>query len=139
MKFERRNTIEGKEVYERMSFRTTDSEIRNPDGSIVFSAKNIEIPEGWSQVAADVLAQKYFRKAGVPKILRKVDEEGIPVFLQRSVEDEKALDELDPDQRYSSETTAIQVFDRLAGAWAYWVGREITLTVKKMQKFITMK
>ena len=102
MKFERRNTIEGKEVYERMSFKTTDSEIRNPDGSIVFSAKNIEIPEGWSQVAADVLAQKYFRKAGVPKILKKVDEEGIPVFLQRSVEDEKALEELDPDQRYSS-------------------------------------
>ena len=120
MKFERRNTIEGKEVYERMSFKTTDSEIRNPDGSIVFSAKNIEIPEGWSQVAADVLAQKYFRKAGVPKILKKVDEEGIPVFLQRSVEDEKAMDELDPDQRYSSETTALQVFDRLAGAWAYW-------------------
>ena len=120
MKFERRNTVEDKEVYERMSFKTTDSEIRNPDGSIVFSAKNIEIPEGWSQVAADVLAQKYFRKAGVPKILKKVHEEGVPPFLQRSVEDKEALKKIDPDQRYSSETTAIQVFDRLAGAWAYW-------------------
>ena len=75
MKFERKNTIEDREIYENMDFKTTDSEIRNPDGSIVFSAKNIEIPEAWSQVAADVLAQKYFRKAGVPKILKKVYEE----------------------------------------------------------------
>ena len=103
-----------------MDFKTTDSEIRNPDGSSVFSAKNIEIPEAWSQVAADVLAQKYFRKAGVPKILKKVSEEGVPIFLQRSVEDKDALEKLDPNQRYSSETTARQVFDRLAGAWTYW-------------------
>ena len=68
MKFERRNTVEEAGVYESMVFKKTDSEIRNPDGSIVFSAKNIEIPEGWSQVAADVLAQKYFRKAGVPSL-----------------------------------------------------------------------
>ena len=120
MKFERKNTVEGREIYENMVFKKTDSEIRNPDGSIVFSAKNIEIPEAWSQVAADVLAQKYFRKAGVPKILKKVYEDGVPVFLQRSVEDKDALEKLDPDQRYSSETTATQVFDRLAGAWAYW-------------------
>ena len=86
MKFERKNTIENREIYENMDFKTTDSEIRNPDGSIVFSAKNIEIPKAWSQVAADVLAQKYFRKAGVPKILKKVYEEDVPVFLQRSVE-----------------------------------------------------
>ena len=76
MKFERRNTFEDKEIYENMRFKRTDSEIRNPDGTIVFSAKDIEIPEGWSQVAADVLAQKYFRKAGVPKILKRVYEEG---------------------------------------------------------------
>ena len=94
MKFERKNTIEGREVYEDMEFKTADSEIRNPDGSIVFCAKNIEIPEAWSQVAADVLAQKYFRKAGVPKILKKVNEEGVPIFLQRSVEDKDALEKL---------------------------------------------
>ena len=99
MKFERKNTIEEREVYESMDFRTTDSEIRNPDGSIVFSAKNIEIPDAWSQVAADVLAQKYFRKAGVPKILKKVHEEGVPIFLQRSIEDRGALEKLGPDQR----------------------------------------
>ena len=120
MKFERRNTFEDKEIYQNMRFKRTDSEIRNPDGTVVFSAKDIEIPEGWSQVAADVLAQKYFRKAGVPKILKRVYEEGVPEFLQRSVEDKEALEKLDPNKRYSSETTARQVFDRLAGAWAYW-------------------
>ena len=120
MKFERRNTFQDKEFYENMRFKRTDSEIRNPDGTVVFSAKDIEIPEGWSQVAADVLAQKYFRKAGVPKILKRVYEEGVPEFLQRSVEDKEALEKLDPNKRYSSETTARQVFDRLAGAWAYW-------------------
>ncbi len=120
MKFERRNTVEDVEVYESMVFKKTDSEIRNPDGSIVFSAKNIEIPEGWSQVAADVLAQKYFRKAGVPKVLKKVYEEGVPVFLQRSTEDKEALEKIVPEKRYTSETTATQVFDRLVGAWTYW-------------------
>ena len=120
MKFERRNTFEDKEIYENMRFKRTDSEIRNPDGTIVFSANDIEIPEGWSQVAADVLAQKYFRKAGVPKILKRVYEEGVPEFLQRSVEDKEALEKLDPNKRYSSETTARQVFDSLSGAWAYW-------------------
>ena len=139
MKFERRNTVEEAEVYESMVFKKTDSEIRNPDGSIVFSAKNIEIPEDWSQVAADVLAQKYFRKAGVPKVLKKVYEEGVPVFLQRSTEDKEALEKIIPEERYTSETTAMQVFDRLVGAWAYWGGRETTLIAKKMQEFIMMK
>ena len=101
MKFERKNTIEEVEVYENMGFKKTDSEIRNPDGSIVFSAKNIDVPEGWSQVAADVLAQKYFRKAGVPKALKKVPEEGVPEFLQRSIEDKEALEKFSPDQRYN--------------------------------------
>ena len=80
MKFRTENTVEETEVYESMVFKKTDSEIRNPDGSIVFSAKNIEIPEGWSQVAADVLAQKYFRKAGVPKVLKKVLRRVSPIF-----------------------------------------------------------
>ena len=48
-----------------IEFRLTTSEIRNPDGSVVFRLDNVEVPEAWSQVASDVLAQKYFRKAGV--------------------------------------------------------------------------
>ncbi|SVE56972.1 uncharacterized protein METZ01_LOCUS509826, partial [marine metagenome] len=61
-------TKESQSPYKDIEFQTADSEIRNPDGSIVFSAKSIEVPKSWSQVAVDVLAQKYFRKAGIPAI-----------------------------------------------------------------------
>ena len=66
MRIERRYTKDGQSPYADIAFRLTTSEIRNPDGSVVFKAENVEVPEFWSQVASDVLAQKYFRKAGVP-------------------------------------------------------------------------
>ena len=66
MRIERRYTEAGKSPYQGIEFRTTTSEIRNPDGSVVFQLKDIEVPADWSQVACDVLAQKYFRKAGIP-------------------------------------------------------------------------
>jgi hypothetical protein len=65
MRIERRNTTDGQSPYAGINFRFTTSEIRNPDGSVVFRLENVEVPEFWSQVASDVLAQKYFRKAGV--------------------------------------------------------------------------
>ena len=71
MRIERRYTIEGRSPYADIGFRLTTSEIRNPDGSIVFHADNVEVPAAWSQVASDVLAQKYFRKAGVPARLEE--------------------------------------------------------------------
>src|SRR5574337_1721110 len=120
MRIERRYTKAGTSPYESIAFATAKSEIRNPDGSVVFSLDNIEVPAAWSQVAADVLAQKYFRKAGVPARLKKVEENGVPSFLRRSVADEAALDKLTKAERHGSETSAKQVFDRLAGAWAYW-------------------
>lgn len=120
MKIERRHTQAGESPYASIEFRTAKSEIRNPDGSVVFSLDNIEVPAQWSQVACDVLAQKYFRKAGVPARLKKVEENSIPSFLWRSVADTEALSALPKDQRYGSEISARQVFDRLAGAWAYW-------------------
>ena len=120
MQIERRFTTEETGAYGALAFRATASEIRNPDGSVVFSLQGIEVPEGWSQVAADVLAQKYFRKAGVPAALKKVKEKGVPEFLWRSVADEAALAKLPEDARIVGETSARQVFDRLAGAWAYW-------------------
>ncbi len=120
MKIERRFTTEETGAYGALEFRTTSSEIRNPDGSIVFSLGNLEVPAGWSQVASDVLAQKYFRKAGVPARLRRVKEKGVPEFLWRSAPDEAALAELPEGERIVGETSARQVFDRLAGAWAYW-------------------
>ena len=120
MRIERRFTTEGRGAYAEIEFRKATSEIRNPDGSVVFRAADIDVPAQFSQVAADILAQKYFRKAGVPARLKRVEENDVPSFLWRSVADEAALAELPEDQRYGSETDARQVFDRLAGTWTYW-------------------
>ena len=79
MKIRRQFTVEGRSPYEGIAFRSATSEIRNPDGSVVFSQSEIEVPEEWSQVACDVLAQKYFRKAGVPTALKPVAEDGSAV------------------------------------------------------------
>ncbi|HZW48157.1 MAG TPA: vitamin B12-dependent ribonucleotide reductase, partial [Microvirga sp.] len=120
MRIERRYTTEGQSPYSSLAFRLATSEIRNPDGSVVFKLDGIEVPESWSQVACDVLAEKYFRKAGVPARLKKVEENDVPSWLWRSVPDEKALAGLPEDERYVSEVKSQQVFDRLAGCWTYW-------------------
>ena len=120
MKIKRHFTDEKTSAYGDIVFHTTKSEIRNPDGSVVFELSSLEVPSFWSQVAADVLAQKYFRKAGVPVFLKKVKEKNIPSFLWKSVADQEKLSEIPEDQRYVGETSAKQVFNRLAGAWTYW-------------------
>ncbi|OIP85388.1 MAG: ribonucleoside-diphosphate reductase, adenosylcobalamin-dependent [Rhodobacterales bacterium CG2_30_65_12] len=120
MKIERKFTEAGKDAYDDITFTRTSSEIRNPDGTVVFHLDNVEVPVRWSQVASDVIAQKYFRKAGVPAATRPVKETGVPSFLWRHVPDTEALEKLPEDQRFVGETSAKQVFDRLAGAWAYW-------------------
>jgi ribonucleoside-diphosphate reductase alpha chain len=120
MRIERRFTAEGESPYSDIPFRTTASEIRNPDGSVVFSATDVVVPEGWSQVASDILAQKYFRKAGVPAKLKAVPEDDVPEFLWRRVDDTEALKALPEDERYGGETDARQIFDRMAGTWTYW-------------------
>ncbi|GAA6175118.1 vitamin B12-dependent ribonucleotide reductase [Sulfitobacter pacificus] len=112
MKIERKFTKAGTDAYAELDFISTVSEIRNPDGSIVFKLDNVEVPASWSQVASDVIAQKYFRKAGVPSAVTKVKEKGVPAFLWRSVPAEGAT--------MGGETSSKQVFDRLAGAWTYW-------------------
>ncbi|MFM8701363.1 MAG: vitamin B12-dependent ribonucleotide reductase [Hyphomicrobiales bacterium] len=120
MRIERHYTKAYTSPYADIAFRLATSEIRNPDGSVVFRLENIEVPDAWSQVASDVLAQKYFRKAGVPARLKKVEENSVPSWLWRSVADDAALAALPADQRYGSEMSARQVFDRLAGCWTYW-------------------
>jgi len=120
MKIERKFTTEETGAYGALAFTTTASEIRNPDGTVVFRNDSVEVPKRWSQVASDVLAQKYFRKAGVPAALKKVKEKGMPEFLWRSVPDEEALAGLPEEARFTGESSAKQVFDRLAGAWCYW-------------------
>ncbi|HIE69425.1 MAG TPA: vitamin B12-dependent ribonucleotide reductase, partial [Planctomycetes bacterium] len=120
MKITRRFTEAGKSPYDAIKFRSATSEIRNPDGSVVFRLEDFFVPEHWSQVAADILAQKYFRKAGVARCLKKVEETQIPSWAWRSIPDKKELSELPEAERFGGETDARQVFDRLAGTWTYW-------------------
>ena len=120
MKFERQFTKQGNDPYAGLEFKTTTSEIKNPDGTIVFSAPNIEVPANYSQVAADIIAQKYFRKAGVPVFLKKVEEENVPAWLYRSEPDTEKLNDLPENERFKGEESAKQVYDRLAGTWTYW-------------------
>jgi ribonucleoside-diphosphate reductase alpha chain len=120
MKITRRFTTAGTSPYDTIEFRRAISEIKNPDGSIVFRLDGFMVPAQWSQVAADILAQKYFRKAGVARRLKKIEETRIPSWAWRSVPDEKALAELPKEERYGGENDARQVFDRLAGTWTYW-------------------
>ena len=120
MRIERRFTTANQDRYGSIEFRSATSEIRNPDGSVVFKLEDIAIPTTWSQVAADIIAQKYFRKAGVAKALKKVEENSVPSWLWRSVPDEAALAKLPEAERYGSEMDSRQVFDRLAGTWTYW-------------------
>ena len=104
MKIERRFTQAGESPYHNIPFATRSSEIRNPDGSVVFSQTDIEAPEHWSQLAVDILAQKYFRKAGIPQ----VDEAGQPVHDEHG----KLV--------MGGERDARQVFHRMAGCWTHW-------------------
>lgn len=104
MKIQRRFTQSGHSPYEKIPFSTRSSEIRNPDGSSVFHLDDIQAPEQWSQLAVDILAQKYFRKAGIPQF----DEQGFPI----KGEDGKPVT--------GGERDARQVFHRLAGCWAQW-------------------
>ncbi len=120
MHFERRFSKDWSAPYGAIPFRRADSEIRSFSGEIIFEARDIEVPKAWSQTAVDILAQKYIRKAGVPAQTRKVAEKGVPKFLQRSMPNVAALAKLPPDQRFGQEKSAKQVFDRMAGAWAYW-------------------
>jgi ribonucleoside-diphosphate reductase alpha chain len=124
MRVQRRYTVGAESPYDAIRFVPRRSEIRNPDGSLVFEADGVMVPETWSQVATDILAQKYFRKAGVPAVTKTVKEKGVPAWLQRRVPDNQAMEALPEDRRYGGERDARQVFDRLAGCWTYWGWKE---------------
>ena len=113
MQITRRYTKAGQDPFAAFTFVPRTSRIANPDGSVVFEMKDLQVPEQWSQVAVDILAQKYFRKAGLPLQNRKVVEAGVPEWLQRT--------QAEPgDPATGQETDARQVFRRLAGCWTYW-------------------
>ena len=119
MKFSRTYSAPG-DPYAGLTFEPRMSRIVNPDGSVIFEAKDVMVPSTWSQVAVDVLAQKYCRKAGVPKATVKVAEKSVPEWLQRSIADDTALNALPRDDQFGAERDARQVFNRMAGCWTYW-------------------
>ncbi len=104
LKIPRYYTKHNSDPYELFEYTKKNSIIKNPDGSKVFEMNNVEVPRGWSQVATDILAQKYFRKAGVPQL----DSEGKELY------DENGNKVLGP------ETSIKQVAHRMAGCWRYW-------------------
>jgi ribonucleoside-diphosphate reductase alpha chain len=113
MQIPRRYTAEGRDPFASFTFVHRTSRITNPDGSVVFEMQDVLAPEHWSQVAVDVLAQKYFRKAGVPEQTQRVAEPDVPQWLQRQ-------QPVEGDPCSSQEHDARQVFRRLAGCWTYW-------------------
>jgi len=104
MKIQRRFTEAGRDPYDGIEWSTRTSEIRNPDGTVVFRLEGVKVPSTWSSVATDVLAQKYYRRKGVPQKHEdgspRLDAEGQPVL--------------------GGEKDARQVFHRLAGCWTHW-------------------
>ncbi|MEZ5174795.1 MAG: vitamin B12-dependent ribonucleotide reductase [Acidimicrobiia bacterium] len=104
LKIERRFTTEGISPYDTVTWSKRDSRITNPDGSVVFEMKGAEIPSGWSQVAADIMVSKYFRKAGVPQ----VDDDGNAILDDNG------------DPVLGPERSARQVVDRLTATWRWW-------------------
>ena len=113
MRIERHFTTSGQDPLEGVAFAPRDSRIVNPDGSAVFEAAGIRMPADWSQVAVDIMAQKYFRKTGIADDLVAVAEDGVPQWLWRSEPAEGSDDS-------GGESDAGQVFHRLAGTWTYW-------------------
>ncbi|HMR93261.1 MAG TPA: hypothetical protein PKC69_13140, partial [Chitinophagaceae bacterium] len=95
LRFTRRYTRDDVNVYDMFEYDYRTSVIRNPSGETVFEMNNVEVPKQWSQIATDILAQKYFRKAGVPQ----------------------------PDGSLGRETSAKQVAHRMAHCWRGWGGR----------------
>lgn len=113
MQIARRFTVAGQDPFSSFRFVSRGSRIVNPDGSVVFEMKEVQVPDSWSQVAVDILAQKYFRKAGVPQRSVHVAEDEVPAWLQRSRP-------ADDNPGFTQETDSRQVFRRLAGCWTYW-------------------
>ena len=120
LKIERKFTESGEDPFKKLKWTKRDVEIRNFDGSVAFSMKDVNLPDNYSQVAANVLSQKYLRKAGIPKKLKKVREKGVPIWLQKSVPDHKAMEDLPESEKYGEEVDGQQTFRRLAGTWTYW-------------------
>ncbi|MFA6089690.1 MAG: vitamin B12-dependent ribonucleotide reductase, partial [Candidatus Woesearchaeota archaeon] len=66
LKINRLHTKSNQNPLDYINYETRRSVITEPNGKIVFEMNDIEVPTDWSQLATDILASKYCRKAGVP-------------------------------------------------------------------------
>ena len=112
---ERRFTNVGSDPFDQFDWIEMSVEIRNPDGSLAHEINGVQLPSGFTGVSGKVCAQKYLRKAGVPASLRKVAEDGVPAWLQRSEPDHEKLQTLEAGDRYVGEVDGRQLFRRLSG------------------------
>src|SRR4029079_3274555 len=92
LQFSRRFTKDDVPVFDQFEYDYRVWVIRNPSGEVVFEMSNVEVPKQWSQIATDIIAQKYFRKAGVAQ----------------------------GDGSLGRETSAKQVAHRMANCWRVW-------------------
>ncbi len=120
MRITRHYTQDGHSPYSGMNFAVVRSELRDPDGTVIAAAQEFLAPESWSQTACDILAQKYFRRAGVPAKTVAENDSDVPQWLRPRIPDQNALDAMPKAERFGGENDARQVFDRLAGCWTYW-------------------
>ena len=120
MKLTRLITDASTDLFAGLSWRKVDVEVCHADPAARVCLTDIEVPAHWSREAAETFVHYYVRRAGVPTKLMRAREEGMPEFLWPSVEDTAALQALPEAERYTHETSAKQVFLRLAGMWAYW-------------------
>ncbi|MBT5472507.1 MAG: vitamin B12-dependent ribonucleotide reductase, partial [Nitrospina sp.] len=134
MRIDRKFTRETQDPLEGIKFVERVSKINNADGSLVAEIKNVLVPDSWSQVAVDIIAQKYFRKAGVPARLKKKFEPGMPEWLCPSVPDEEALNQLPVSAQYTRESTSQEVIHRLAGCWTYWGWKNNSFNSEEMAR-----
>ncbi len=104
MKIPRRFSTSGTSPYDMFRYTIRESVLRNQSGKEIFRMDHVEVPEAWSQVATDILAQKYFRKAGVPL----TDDAGVPILNE------------DGTHKTGAETSVRQVVHRLSGCWRWW-------------------
>ena len=120
LKIPRHYTRAGISPYASIPFHRVSASIQDASGNIVFQQKNVEVPKSWSSTATDILAQKYFRRRGIPKYLQPLQEKGIPTFIERSIPNTQKLASLPKEKQTTGEVSAKQVFDRITGTWTYW-------------------
>ncbi len=112
MRIERYYTTEGQDVFSAIEYRSISVEICHESPAQRLCIPHFDIPASWSDKAASHLTHQYVRRTGVPSQTRRVAEEGVPEWLQRSVPED--------DSDFGPETSIRQMVHRLVGTWTYW-------------------